>query len=74
MMKRTVLILCAVLFAALFLIPCQGMAEGPAEEYYTPGRIAVPKTGLPFSIKTEQEHENIEHEAILNGTAMEQLL
>ena len=73
MMKRTVLILCAVLFAAMFLIPCQGMAEGSAEEYYTPGRIAVPKTGLPFSIKTEQEHGNIEYEAILNGTAMEQL-
>ena len=72
-MKRTVSILCAALLTAVFLIPCPGMAEGAAEEYYVPGRIAVPKTGLPFSIKTEQEHGNIEYEAILNGTAMEQL-
>lgn len=68
-MKKTVSAVCAAILALMLLVPCFGSAE----EYYTPGRIAVPETGLPFSMKTEQGSGELEYEAVLDGSFMEQL-
>ena len=68
-MKKTVSAVCAAILVLMLLVPCFGSAE----EYYTPGRIAVPETGLPFSMKTEQGSGKLEYEAVLDGSFMEQL-
>ena len=68
-MKKTVSAVCAAILVLMLLVPCFGSAE----EYYTPGRIAVPETGLPFSMKTEQGSGELEYEAVLDGSFMEQL-
>ena len=68
-MKKTVSAICAAILVMLMLVPCLGTAE----EYYTPGRIAVPETGVPFSLETEQGSGELEYEAVLDGRFMEQL-
>ena len=68
-MKKNVSAVCAAILAMMLLVPCFGTAE----EYYTPGRIAVPETGMPFSLEAEQGSGELEYEAMLDGRFMEQL-